>query len=60
MQSFYQVVKRVADNFVGATVCLFVVVPSEIGPNTSFSLFVSVFTSGEMSGRLSAIVTSSV
>ena len=47
------------DDFVGAMVSLFVVAQSEIGPSTSFSLFVSVVTSGDMSGKLSAIVTSS-
>ena len=51
--------KRVMDDFVGAMVSLFVVAHSEIGPSASFSLLVSVVTSGEMSGKLPAIVTSS-
>ena len=40
-------------------VSLFVVAQSEIDPSMSFSLFASVVTSGDMSGKLSAIVTSS-
>ena len=51
--------KRVMDDFLGAMVSLFVVAQSEIGPSASFSLLVRVVASGEMSGKVSAIVTSS-
>ena len=47
------------DDFVGAIVSLFMVAQSEIGLSASFSLLVSVVALGEMSGKLSAIVTSS-
>ena len=47
------------DDFVRAMVSLFVVAQSEIGPSASFSLLVSVVASVEMSGKLSAIFTSS-
>ena len=51
--------KRVMDDFVGAMVCLFVVAQSKISLSASFSVLVSVVASVEMSGKVSAIVTSS-
>ena len=54
-----QGVKRVIDDFEGAIDSSFLVAHSEIGPSASLSLLVSIVASGEMPGKVSAIVTSS-